>query len=156
QALETRTDTTDLRMAHPELADEVERLRYLLNQDTPSGQTWITLPAGGQTGSEDSIRSAVAAASQVATQRRPWADEWEKLLRRVRALPGFDRFGLPLTPAQLRVAAGEGTVVAVNVTEYGCGALILTANGSRHLPLPTLTEDGAIKQAERFLAAIDR
>jgi hypothetical protein len=82
--------------------------------------------------------------------------EWQSLLATIRAKPGFERFGLPPTAAQLRAAAGEGVIVAVNVTEIECGALLLDSGGMDYLPLPLLTQADAITQTNRYLAAVYR
>jgi hypothetical protein len=152
QALGIRTTVADLARDNPGLANEVQGVRALLNRDTPQHHD-LTLDA------DDGVLTAtdrIKAAAQVAEDRRALASHWNELLHRVRSQPGFDQFGLPPTVAQLRAAAGEGTIVAVNVTAHRCDALVLTASGSGYIPLHGLTQARAVQQTRRFLAAIDQ
>ncbi len=144
QALQTRTDLAELRAAHPHLAARVEQLSAVLNQDTPDDGAELPGPPH-----RPNHRPGTSAASL----RQEAAGDWERLMLDIRAQPGFTGFGLPSTIEQLRAAAGDGTVVALNVTGFGCDALILTRDGVDTLPLPALTEAALTEQANRFLAA---
>lgn len=139
QALETRADTRDLGRRHPELADEVDRLRLLLNADIPAVD-----PAA--------IRFPGPAVDEPA-RRRMIVREWEQLTARIRGMPGFDRFGLPPTLAELCQAAAGGTVVAIVIATDRCYALILTRYGSDVVELPDLVSADAMRQAALFLEA---
>ncbi|WP_238009097.1 CHAT domain-containing protein [Dactylosporangium sp. AC04546] len=132
QALETRGDLVALRQAHPDLAEEVTRLRQILNREP------------------DDADRTTAPARRAGTLRAQASADWPGLLDRVRELPGFDRFGLPPTIEQLHAAAGDGTVVAPIVTEHGCGALLLSAHDAGYLALPWLTRDDVTDQANRL------
>ncbi|WP_229402359.1 CHAT domain-containing protein [Micromonospora okii] len=133
QALRTRGESDRLRAAHPALAEELEAVRLALDDPTPVGA-----PADA-TGPQPGRAAAGA--------------RLERLLDRVRAEPGFARFGLPPTLDELREATADGTVVAVNVDRERCDALILTGRGADHVPLPGLTADEATARANDFLAA---
>src|SRR5262249_15593839 len=136
QALETRTDTSDLRRQHPDLADRLDRLRRLLNTDA-----------------EDLDRPGPDRSLGETARQRDLTLEWERLLADVRSRPGFDRFGLPPTMAELRQAAAGGTVVAIGTATDRCQALVLTGQGSDVVELPDLVDADTTRQAELFLEA---
>ena len=70
------------------------------------------------------------------------AEKWEKLVRRIRGLPGFHHFLLPSPISTLRTAAAEGPVVIINSSEYRCDAVIVPAQGDLVLvPLPNITAE---------------
>jgi hypothetical protein len=142
QALETRADTRDLRRQHPDLADQVDRLRRLLNADP----TAVDLAAAtGFLGRRPAVDETAG--------RRMIVREWEQVLALIRGKPGFDRFGLPPTMAELRQAAGGGTVVAIVTATDRCHALILTGHGSDVVELPDLVDADMMRQADLFLEA---
>ncbi|RMI38794.1 CHAT domain-containing protein, partial [Streptomyces triticirhizae] len=114
QALETRDDLAELRARHPELAERFVTWRGWLDRaDTDA------LPAG-------------------ADRARP-AREMARVLAEIRALPGFDAFGLPPTVEELRAQAHEGPVAVLTCGERTGHALLLTPDGVRALELPGLT-----------------
>ncbi|MBB5868508.1 hypothetical protein F4553_001887 [Allocatelliglobosispora scoriae] len=131
QALETRTDTAELHQTHPELAAEVDRLRVVLNmsdrEDRPAAATRPT--------------------------RRDAARDWQRLLAEVRERPGFERFALPPTIAELSEAVGDGVVVAVNVARRRSDALVLSRTKATTIPLPGLSYADAADFAARFMSA---
>ncbi|MET8046593.1 CHAT domain-containing protein [Streptosporangium sp. NPDC005286] len=134
QALDTRTDLTALREAHPETAERLEHLRAGLDGAT-----------GDPTGQQD-----------VAERRRRLAREWEALLDEIRRRPGFEHFLLPLPFSALSEATTAGPMIIVNVSRYRCDALVVTPGRIRLIPLPDLTADEAQRRTERYLAALDR
>jgi hypothetical protein len=146
QALETSEDLAALRAGYPELAHRVEQLRSMLRFDTASGD--VALPM--------SVVETHGGDAFTDPPRMLWVEQWDALLSEVRSQPGWERFGLPLSAADLREAAGSGTIVAINITDVGCGALILDRTGSSHVPLPELTDRDAVAHANRFLAALHR
>ncbi|KAJ6624591.1 CHAT domain-containing protein [Mycena sp. CBHHK59/15] len=78
----------------------------------------------------------------VAQESHTFADERNQLLKQIRELPGFERFLLPKGISELLLAATVGPVVLLNVSEYGCDALILMqglADQVIHVPLPEFT-----------------
>ena len=71
---------------------------------------------------------------------RRYAEKWEDLVRRIRDLPGFDHFLLPLPISTLRTAAAEGPVVIINSSEYRCDVVIVPSQGDLVLvPLSNIT-----------------
>jgi len=76
QALDTRSDLTDLRQQHPALASRFIELRGLLDQQSPS--------------------------SGPAADRHRMAGEFARVIERIRAMDGFASFGLPPDAVELR------------------------------------------------------
>ncbi|MEU9118302.1 CHAT domain-containing protein [Streptomyces sp. NPDC048506] len=133
QVLDTRTDLTALREAHPALADRLADLRAALEEGT-----WT------------------APEQDAGEQRRRIAQEWEDLLDKVRRLPGFEHFLVPLPFSALSGATDAGPLVIVNVSRYRCDALVVTPGRVALIPLPGLTADETQRRTERYLAALDR
>ncbi|MFF3560601.1 CHAT domain-containing protein [Streptomyces sp. NPDC002574] len=138
QDLEGRTDLGGLAAAHPALASEFRTLAARLRRaETPD-------EAGtADAGSERHLERHVAAA------------EWEALLMRVRARPGFERFLLPPTEEEMRAVAAEGPVVVVNVDRLRCDALVVTEERITAVPLLEMTEGQLALRAQAFLAAVN-
>ena len=97
QALESRSDVTDLRSAHPELAEEFARLRDQLT-GSPSARSPGVLLAGFESAQR---------AHRSAEERRNTAKDWERLHERIRAMPAFSRFNLPPEGADIRALAAQ-------------------------------------------------
>ncbi|MGW1761539.1 CHAT domain-containing protein [Streptomyces mirabilis] len=136
QALDTRSDLTDLRDQHPDLAERFSELRELLDQD----------PAAPLT---DADR-----ADGTGRERHRLAQELEKLLKRIRACDGFAEFGLPPTADDLLGEAAHGPVVIFNISRYRSDALLLTRDGITSRPLPQLTPDAVLDRANSFYRAL--
>lgn len=128
QALETRSDLTDLRQRYPELATRFEDLREQLDQDTSA------------TGSDDG--------------RHLLVDELTATLTRIRACDGFGSFGLPPTVHELVAEAASGPVVTFNISRYRSDALLLTANGITSIELPALTRNAVLDRVNAFHQAL--
>ena len=119
----------ELRARAPELAERFGELRAALD----SG--------------DDSVPTDV---------RHALAEEWDQLLDRIRALPGFESFLLPPPTAQLLEQAQLGPVVVVNVSRHRCDALALTSHGLRVIALPQLSLRTALERTVAFLTALER
>lgn len=126
QALDGRTDLSELREHDPALADRFELLS-------------ARIEGVGNPAAED---------------RRSWADELDAVVARVRALPGLERFLLPPVAADLTAGTAAGPIVLVNVSPHRCDALLVTPDGIRALPLPDLTPDRLTEVVARFLPAV--
>src|SRR5437870_13691151 len=88
-------------------------------------------------------------------RRRQLAAEQQRLVARIRRLRGFGRFQLPPTTDELTRVAARGPIVAINVSEHGCDALIVTHNGIRAIPLPHVSPDAVAEQSRRLRLATD-
>lgn len=129
QTLETRSDVTDLREVHPELAARFEELRDAM--DAPADPTE---PAG---------------------ERERLAAELSALLGRIRGLAGFASFGLSPTVEELLREAAYGPVVTINVSTHRGDALMLTAECIQSIELPGLNFETLFEQVSAFSTALE-
>lgn len=92
-----------------------------------------------------------------ADSRIALAREWDDLVARVRRLPLFGDFLRPPRLETLRAAAANGPVVILNVSRWGCDALIVRAPGAvdvEVVALPDLTAESVAAQVRSYLAAV--
>ncbi|KAJ6580088.1 CHAT domain-containing protein [Mycena vulgaris] len=78
----------------------------------------------------------------IAQQSHALALERDHLLQQIRELPGFERFLLPRSISELSLVAQVGLVAILNISKYGCDALILMPGlGDEviHVPLHDFT-----------------
>jgi tetratricopeptide (TPR) repeat protein len=127
QAIETRSDLTELREVDPELAARFQDLCGRLD----------------------------AADEDSADLRREWALELDTLLSRIRSLPGLNRFLLPPDAAGVAAHADAGPIVLVNPSRYRSDAIILTGDGIRVQELPDLTPKSLTEHLALTWAALD-
>jgi hypothetical protein len=138
QALQTRTDLSELRDVAPDLADRLTAVRLALD----AGQSFT--PPDGDGGGQD---------EHVAGRARRLAERWDSLVREARGLPGFEHF-LDAAPFDhLRQAAVGGPVAIINVSSLRCDALLVAPDGVRVVPLPWLAPDAVRDRATVLLAA---
>jgi CHAT domain len=131
------TDLTDLTAAHPALAERFIALRDALDRHPEPGQ--------------DSAR----AWRKDRRHRIDKTAEFDELVRKIQALPGFAGFLAPPSIDELRMAASDGPIVVVNVADERSDALIVTADGIQEpLPLPGLSPKSVADQALAFFAAV--
>ena len=150
QALDTRTDLTQLVEEHPQLAAEFIRVRDELDPVEGSATTAATAPAdrGSLSGGEK------AAVRREVDRRRKLADEFDGVVATIRALPSFDRFLLPLPVGDLLAAADQGPIVLLNVSDIRSDAVVLTPAGVQVVPLPELTPHSVADRVEGFVTAL--
>jgi len=151
QALDTRTDLTDLAEQHPALAQRFITLRDALDQiNDPTGNL-MTLP--GLTGQPSDL--GIAMARLEADRQRASGEAFEHLIGEIRNQRGFGGFLRPLPVGTLLGAAEEGPVVTINVSRYGSHALILTADGVLDpVPLPEVTPSRVFAEVSGLLTAL--
>ncbi|MEV1176086.1 CHAT domain-containing protein, partial [Nonomuraea sp. NPDC049784] len=147
QLLETRSDRTELRARHPELAAEFDEVSAILD-DRGDPQAAGSLQPG-ELGPLGHLTP-----HQEADRRRHATARFSELRDRVRELPGFAAFLRPPDFATLLRTADQGPVVIVNVDRLRCDALLLTTGGLRVLPLPRLSKDEATRRAHAFHQAL--
>ncbi|MGW1740061.1 tetratricopeptide repeat protein [Nocardia sp. NPDC001965] len=134
QALQVRGDTSELESVHPGLAAEFVRLRGLLDH-TPA--------APASTGTEPTTDT-----------RQRLSRDFDEVLTRIRAQPGFEMFALPPAIGRLLEQAGDGPIVMFNISGYGSDALLLTVSGVQVLSMPGLARDTVIDQVAAFREAL--
>ncbi len=143
--LQLRRGDADLWLRHPEQATRLRDLAAALSaEETPDEGQGI---------------------SRAIDRRMALAAEWEELVAQVRS-EGFADFLKPANLADLLPAAANGPVVIVNVSQYRCDALLVTADGVRSVPLPLLRAEDVLSYTSRYfgihahfdraLAAIER
>ncbi|KAF3924663.1 hypothetical protein AA313_de0204774 [Arthrobotrys entomopaga] len=142
-----RSDLTELRAQHSELADRFERLRDVL--DSPSGS------GGLHSANIERSRGYDAALIplQDANNRYNASLEFEKTIEEIRRIPDFQNFLRPPRADELMAAASLGPVVLINVSIYRCDALLIGKQDIRSLPLPNLHQSDIRKYAE-FMKSI--
>ena len=141
QALNTRSDLTDLRHQHPELAARFTGLRDQLDQ--PEGiPPPVTSPG---------LSSTPPAGAE---SRRRLASEFTAVLEQIRALDAFASFALPPSTSELLAEAESGPVVTFNISAHRSDALLLAQDGITALELPGLAYETLIGQINSFHQAL--
>ncbi|KAJ7930384.1 CHAT domain-containing protein [Mycena leptocephala] len=112
QLLNLRTPVDKLREHHPGLADELVSLSILLETAGVRGNSVVD-------GIKPQSPESIAQRSHAHTLRR------NHVLQQIRELSGFERFLLSKPISELSQAAKMGPVAILNISAYGCDALIL-------------------------------
>ncbi|KJZ69755.1 hypothetical protein HIM_10866 [Hirsutella minnesotensis 3608] len=131
--MDMRGDISDVKRAHPILADEFISIRDEL--DSPG----ITLQSLSSTETVSSWESS-------AKRRREADQRLSELVTKIRAQPGFADFLLPPAADELMAAANPDPIVVVNLSSYRCDAFLVEFDGVRVLELPALTIEEVQKQ----------
>ncbi|MFD8005216.1 CHAT domain-containing protein [Streptomyces mirabilis] len=138
QALETRSDLTELEQRHPDLAARFVDLRDQLDS-----------------GAADPGHSTLVSPDQRSvTDRYRLASELKTTVEDIRARDGFGSFLLPPAPEELIAEAYDGPIVVFNTSRHRCDALLLTPQGITHLPLPELEADQLAETIKTFYSAL--
>ncbi|MER5540629.1 hypothetical protein [Streptomyces mirabilis] len=145
QALETRSDLTDLHVHHPGLARRFAELRERL--DAPAS-TMVPTKAGDRAGGLGLPQD------RLVRDRQRLAEEFAALLAEIRNLDGFSSFALPPTTDELPTQASQGRVVVLNISRFRSDALLLTDEGITSLELPHLTPNKVIDRINAFRRAL--
>jgi tetratricopeptide (TPR) repeat protein len=142
QALDTRSDLTELKKHHPHLATRFTDLRDRLDQsyDAPLAVAML----------HNDMHNTALSGSLTVEDRARLADEFTAILTRIRSLEGFASFAHPPTIDELLAQAEGGPVVNFNISSYRSDALLLTEHGITSLPLPNLTPDSLVKRIWAF------
>ncbi|WP_405417781.1 CHAT domain-containing protein [Streptomyces microflavus] len=146
QALDTRTDLTDLSQRHPEMAQRFMDLRDQLSH-TPA-----TVIVEGTDGNPQAL--SIIRRNKDVANRRQVAYELEEAISKIRSLSGFSTFGLPPNLDEMLVVARPGPVVVFNVSSYRSDALLLTQSGVTSLHLEGIKYDSLIAMIDSFHRAL--
>jgi hypothetical protein len=135
RTLELRSDVTALQERFPEMAARLDRItRAMAGDDAPA--------------------PGVAAVTLHGIRRRHLDREWRDLVAVIRRLPGYERFQLPPSEAELRLLARPGPIAVISTSMYRCDALLVTADDPvRAVPLPGLTHADVADSAQMLLTA---
>jgi len=145
QALDTRSDLTELNRQHPGLAARFVGLRDRL--DRPPG-------AFNSVEWEEDADALAVGQERITHDRHRLAHDFDDLLAEIRALDGFASFALPPTAEELLAETGPGPVVVFNISRYRSDALLLTQDAITQCELPQLTEDTLIDTINSFHQAL--
>ncbi|KAJ7231539.1 TPR-like protein [Mycena rebaudengoi] len=143
QLLNLRTPVDELRKSHPGLANQLVSLSTSLETSGTRSN------AIADTIKPQSLDSTAEQSHAIALERN-------HVLQQIRELPGFERFLLSKPISELSHAAKMGPVAILNISEYGCDALILRpghADEVMHVPLSDFTLPEA-QTLTKFLASI--
>lgn len=142
QALQVRTDLTELRQRKPNIADRFTTLRDEL--DAGSSDT-------GLYGPEETV-----AHDQTVARRRRLATELDELIARIRTLEGFGSFLLPPTPEEIvSLTTMGGPIAAINTDARRSDALIAFPGGILTVPLPDAGLSDVTHRTRDFMAALE-
>ncbi|MFF0690880.1 CHAT domain-containing protein [Streptomyces albogriseolus] len=147
QALDTRSDLTELHQRHPHLAARFVQLRDQLDQ--PHNLSLLVPPGG-----EDSDAAGMREESS-GRDRHRLARDFAQTLTEIRALDGFTSFALPPTTEELLAEAAHGPVVVFTIGRDRGDALLLTHEGITHLGLPELTAKTLVERVNAFRRALN-
>ena len=135
--LDTRSDTTDLRKKHPEIAEKFDSLRSELDAIASSR----SLPPSN-------LKSQI-------TRRYDVTKEFEELVRSIRQLEGFERFLLGPSVSDLRSLASLHSIVYVNVSRFGADAFLISGSNLQHLSLPHLNYQDLEKRGKELVKMLE-
>ncbi|KAF3291479.1 hypothetical protein TWF970_000692 [Orbilia oligospora] len=143
--LEMRSDLTELRLYHPEMAAQFEKFREIL--DSPlSFSANPKFVDDNQTSSVDENR--------LQELRHSTNIELNKLIDQIRLLPNFGNFLLLPEEHQLRIAANSGPIIIINVSWFSSEAILIETASIRSIDLPKLNKSDLDKKIKVFQAAL--
>ncbi|KAF8197320.1 CHAT domain-containing protein [Mycena galopus ATCC 62051] len=145
QLLNLRTPVDELREGHPVLADQLISVSTLLEH---AGTRRNALP----------IHIESQSLQYLAQKSHAHALKRDHILRQIRELSGFERFLLLKPISELSPAAKIGPVAIINISEYGCDALILLpglADEVIHVPLNDFTIHEAQALAKSLASVVE-
>ncbi|KAJ7842002.1 CHAT domain-containing protein [Mycena olivaceomarginata] len=93
----------------------------------------------------------------IAQQSHDLAFKRIRVLQQIREMPGFERFLLPKPISELSLAAKKGPIAILNISAYGCDALILLlglADEVIHVPLSDFTIHEAQARAKTLASIV--
>ncbi|VDC05861.1 unnamed protein product [Peniophora sp. CBMAI 1063] len=135
QILSLRTPLGDLQRAHPDLAESLRGIQSRLSLSTHRS---VFSPEVHAFGGIPGLTVNTAADSH-----RSLAVEYDKVLKEIRALPGFSNFLLPENIHTLlpKLHMMDGPVVFINTHPARCDAITVCPDGTvTTIPLPGLTK----------------
>jgi tetratricopeptide (TPR) repeat protein len=119
QLIDSRSDVSDLSQQHPKVALQYEKLLNEINTPISSLEPGPTK-------------------TQALKLRRQAVAELDTCIETIRELPGYERFLLGHTTAEMQAAAKCGPIVVINVSEYRCDAILVEQHLIRSLHLPQI------------------
>jgi tetratricopeptide (TPR) repeat protein len=145
-SLNTRSDLTNLRDQHPDLAARFIRLRDELDPPSTADTPFSDLAVDADIGSERRNRGT--------GDRHQLAAEFAATVDEIRELDGFLTFLCPPEPEELIADAAQGPVVVFNVSRLRSDALLVATDGITALPLPNLDYHVLTEKISSFQQAL--
>jgi hypothetical protein len=143
QALDLRSDLTELHVAQPALAGKFLKLRDQLDQpEALSPEAPLSLAA--------TVPTSIAAGPD----RHSAAAEFAALVHQIRGLPGFESFLLPPEASALTRQARTGPIAVFNISRYRSDAMVVTADAITQIPLSDLDLDTLTNKIDAFNDAL--
>ncbi|RBA11796.1 hypothetical protein FPRO05_14233 [Fusarium proliferatum] len=124
QMLDDRSDVFSLRQDHPHLVNRYQSLVDEVN--VPIRQT-----------TPDVVESLLR------KRRQEAAAELDVCLKKIRCVPGHERFMLGQTVSEVQECITEGSIVVINITNFRSDALIISRSSLRIIELPDLSASEA-------------
>lgn len=122
-----RIDIVDLQEKHPQLSEEFDMLRKVIQRDDSL---------------KDPLEDEGIPPWRYGENRRYDAGkELDKLVLEIREQPGFEEFLLPPNEEEIRAAANPGPIIVINASVYRCDAILVESHQIRSIALPGLTLD---------------
>ncbi|KAJ7128004.1 CHAT domain-containing protein, partial [Mycena epipterygia] len=129
QLLNLCTPVDELRKSHPGLANQLVSLS-------------ASLETAGTQSNDVAAMVTPQSLQSIAQESHALVLDRNHILQQIRDLPGFQRFLLPKTICELSLATNMGPVAILNISAYGCDALVLMPGLSDeviHVPLSDFT-----------------
>jgi len=138
---DARNDLTDLEMKHAEYAKEFKFIQTRLDPFyNPDPSQWGFSEVKGEL---------------LVNYRYEIVAKFEKLLASIRKLEGFEKFLQGPSVEGLSRLAFPGPLVAINVSRFGCQAIIATEKTLGSIQLPKLLYDDLKSNAKRLLQILE-
>ncbi|QRW08597.1 hypothetical protein RhiLY_07596 [Ceratobasidium sp. AG-Ba] len=145
QILQLRTPVDELSRVAPELA----RSLRVIGRD---------LELAGSQELHETHMMDLPHSQQSGQRLRNLAEQWDDVVRRVRAVPGYHEFLNPMKASSMTKAAHSGPVIVVYLHENRCGVLPIMPNSdtTTHIPLPAFSLALAAKVHEVLLETLNK
>lgn len=141
--LDMRSDLSDLRQKHPDLAERFEVLGERLNSESNVGEYW-----GAPIEAKGSHPDSSQANRQIRLHK-----EFDELVQIIRNQVGFSEFLLPLSADEMMAAAYAGPIVIINISHIRCDAIIVEPQRIRTIPLEQLKYREVEERSSSLLAS---
>ncbi|KAB5591218.1 Aromatic di-alanine and TPR containing protein [Ceratobasidium theobromae] len=144
QTLQLRTPLDDLSSANAELAN---KLRLVANELHTASTYFESL----------SLSDNTTTLEESSQRHRRLAEQYERLIKEVRQIPGFEAFLRPRKASELVCVARSGPVVVINVHTSRCDALVLLpeVNHVVHISLPNMSQAKIIEARSQMEQSLE-
>jgi CHAT domain-containing protein len=135
--IDLRSDISTLKTTHPSLFQQFDSLRHEIDSNGLDLESNMGHNYFEKSQSVDSVRWK-------AVHQRKLEESYQALeavIAKIRELPGYDEFLLPLKAEEMMRMAQGGAVVVFNSTQLRSDAIIITPSSIRQLKLPALNHE---------------